>query len=155
MPVIPSTSTPAYAPTAVLRPRQVRHPFAVSRVLAPALAIVGVRQDTAWVEVDDEHLHVRFGPLAIRTPATSVHSVVSHGERQVAPRITATHHALHLVTNAGPRVVIELDGAVPGVAGWSAPRLRSITVTVERSGRLVHRLRQHIDARTFDPADPL
>lgn len=148
---------PAASPAAreVPAPRRVRHPFVIGRRLAPALAVLGVHQDTAWVEVDDEHLHLRFGPLTMRTPVSSVGSVFSFGEPVVGPRITATRHGLRLITGAGPRIAIELDGAVPGVPGWSVPRARSITVTVEQSYRLAHRIRQHIEARTFNPADRL
>jgi hypothetical protein len=109
------------------------------------LALLGVRPDTAWVQVDDTELQVRFGPWRLRTERENVVAARTTGPyrwwRAIGPHVSLTDSGVTFGTTTAGGVCIEfatpVAALVPG--GWL--RHPAVTVTVADSTGLITRLR--------------
>lgn len=103
----------------------------------PAL-LFGVRPTTAYTDVDDEDLHVRFGPWRLRTSLANI-----SGCEQ-------THRFAFLKTAGPPRLSLADRGVTFATNGRRAVcvRFHEPVAAIERSGRLRH------PGATLTVADP-
>ncbi|MEA5361038.1 hypothetical protein VA596_15950 [Amycolatopsis sp., V23-08] len=81
----------------------------------------------------------------MRASVASINAVLSGGEAVAGLRIDVTHHGLWLITGAGSRIVIELDGA-PRPVDHGDGRAAAAADAPDPPARR---------RRTFTPADPL
>ena len=116
-----------------------------SRYRAP-LALLGVRPGTAWVQVDDTELEVRFGPWRLRTERDNVVAARTAGPyrwwRAIGPHVSLTDSGVTFGTTTGGGVCIEFATPVPALAPGRWLRHPAATVTVTDAAGLISRLRE-------------
>ncbi len=100
----------------------------------PALAF-GVTPKRARVDVDAEHLAVRFGPWRLRTALANVSAVDVTGPyaywKTAGPaRLAITDRGLTFATNGDRGVCISFRSPVPGIEPFGVLRHPTLTVTV-------------------------
>jgi len=106
------------------------------------LALVfGIRPSTAWVEVSDEKLDVRFGPWRVSTPVENVTGAAITGPyallKTAGPaRLAVTDRGLTFATNGDRGVRLTFATPVPGLDPLGLLRHPELTVTVTDPDRL-------------------
>lgn len=113
------------------------------RVLARAF---GITPATAWVEVGDEALDVRFGPWKLSTPLANITDVAVTGPYRLwktagPARLAITDRGLTFATNGDRGVLISFRTPVRGLDPLGVLRHPELTVTVAEVSRLVELLR--------------
>lgn len=96
---------------------------------------LGVRPDTAWVEVDDDTFLARFGRWRFSTPLSNITGVEITGPyafwKTAGPaRYAITDSGLTFATNGDRGVLILLRRKEPGLDPFGLIRHPEITVTV-------------------------
>ena len=88
---------------------------------AGLLRVVGVTPTTAWVEVDEEELRVRFGRLGLRTPRDNVVGVEVTGPyrwyRAIGPRLSLADHGVTFGTATHGGACVCFHEPVPALLG--------------------------------------
>jgi hypothetical protein len=82
--------------------------------------LFGVTPRTAWVEVDDDRLSVRFGPWSLRTPLTNVTDVTitrDYAFLKTAgpPHLSFTDRGVTFATNGDAGVCVSFAKPVRGI----------------------------------------
>jgi hypothetical protein len=103
--------------------------------------VFGIRPSTAWVEVSDEKLDVRFGPWRVSTPVENVTGAAITGPyallKTAGPaRLAVTDRGLTFATNGDRGVLLTFATPVPGLDPLGLLRHRELTVTVADPDRL-------------------
>jgi hypothetical protein len=113
----------------------VRHAFRFDpRFYGPA-AVVGVLPATTYVEVDGEHLHVRFGPWSLDTPIDNVDTAETTGPYALLkvmgpPHLSFTDRGVTFATNRDTGLCIRFHEPVAALAPFGLLRHPAATVTV-------------------------
>ncbi|MFI2647960.1 MULTISPECIES: hypothetical protein [Micromonospora] len=98
------------------------------------LALLGVRPETARVELDPEELTVRFGLWRLRTARDNVRGVELGGPyrwwRAVGPHLSLADGGVTFGTSVAAGVCLRLAAPVPALAPGPWPRHPAVTVTV-------------------------
>src|SRR4051794_32779455 len=136
---------PARAPRSPAR----RHRFAFRRGSPIALASLafGASGATAYVDVDDERLLVRFGPWAMTTPMKNVAGAERTGPYRwwkVAgpPRLSFRDRGLTFATATDVGVCVRFHEPVRGLLRRGPLRHPAVTVTVDDPDDLVRFIEQ-------------
>lgn len=115
--------------------RSVRHPFAFDPIMAVPAAAVGVLGRTSYVEVDDRHLHVRFGPWSLDTPlenlaAAEVTGPYAYWKVIGPPHLGFGDRGITFATNRKAGLCIRFREPVPAIApfGWLPHPAATVTV---------------------------
>lgn len=113
----------------------VRHRFRFDpRFYGPAAA-VGVLPMTSYVEVDGEHLHVRFGPWSLDTPIGNIDTAETSGPYALLkvlgpPHLSLRDRGVTFATNRDTGLCIRFHDPVPSLAPFGLLRHPAMTVTV-------------------------
>lgn len=120
-----------------------RFAFRHEHRFAVPLRALGVGPDTAWVEVDDTTLRVRFGRLGLRTPIGNVVGVELTGPypwyRAIGPRLSLADGGVTFGTSTHGGVCIRFHESVPALLGRRF-RHPGATVTVDDPTELARTL---------------
>lgn len=116
------------------------------RLLARAF---GIRPSTAWVEVGNETLDVRFGPWRVSTPVENVTAVAVTGPyallKTAGPaRLAITDRGLTFATNGDRGVLLTFATPVRGLDPLGLLRHPELTVTVADPDRLKALLKERL-----------
>lgn len=146
-----STTEPARPATEATRGRPERFPFEFDARFVPLALPFGVMPATAYVEVDDDELRVRFGPWSLRTTLDNVAEVTPTGPYRwwkVAgpPRLSLADRGVTFATTAAGGLCIRFREPVPAALPRSLVRHPSATVTVATPAALADAL-----SRTANP----
>jgi hypothetical protein len=123
-----------------------RFGFAFSRAYRVSARAFGITPATAWVDVGDEALDVRFGPWRLSTPLANVTDVAVTGPyafwKTAGPaRLAITDRGLTFATNGDRGVLISFRTPVRGLDPLGVLRHPELTVTVAEVRRLADLLR--------------
>ncbi|HEY8526305.1 MAG TPA: hypothetical protein VIL48_15140 [Acidimicrobiales bacterium] len=132
-----ATSRAEVAPTATRpeAPRTVRFPFEFDARFVPLALPFGVLPTTAYIEVGDGEVLVRFGPWSLSTPVANVADVTPSGPYRwwkVAgpPRLSLADRGITFATTAAGGLCLRFREPVPAALPTSRLRHPSATVTV-------------------------
>jgi hypothetical protein len=119
-----------------------RFPFRFEPRLTPLSALFGVTPRTAWVELDDAELRVRFGPWRLTTPRANIASGELTGPYQFLKVAGPAHlsfadRGVTFATTRERGVCFALREPVPGIAPGGRLRHPGVTVTVAEPERLL------------------
>jgi hypothetical protein len=119
-----------------------RFPFRFERRLVPFSLVFGVTPRTAWVEVDDEDLTVRFGPWRLATPRRNIADGQLTGPYSFAKVAGPAHlsfadRGVTFATTTERGVCFTLREPVPGIAPFGRLPHPGVTVTVADPERLL------------------
>ena len=119
-----------------------RFPFAFEPRLVPFSALFGVTPRTAWVDVDDDDLTVRFGPWRLATPRRNIVEGQLTGPYQFAKVAGPAHlsfadRGVTFATTTRRGVCFALRDPVPGIDPFGRLRHPGVTVTVAEPERLL------------------
>jgi len=132
------------------RPAQtVRFPFAFDRRMLPFALMFGVVPMTSGVELDAEHLRIRFGPWKLTTPLGNIADVRVTGPYQLVrvagpPRLSLTDGGITFATSTGPGVCMAFRAPVPAALPIPLLRHGAATVTVLEPETFAETLRQRV-----------
>jgi hypothetical protein len=123
-----------------------RFGFAFSPAYRRAARAFGVTPETAWVDVSEEDLDVRFGRWRLSTPLANVSEVAVTGPysfwKAAGPaRLAITDRGLTFATNGEHGVLISFRTPVRGLDPFGVLRHPELTVTVAEVSKLAERLR--------------
>ncbi|SCL45735.1 hypothetical protein GA0070606_0845 [Micromonospora citrea] len=122
-----------------------RFAFRFDPVFRPALALLGVRPETAWVRVDAAEVVVRFGPWRLRTPRRNVTGVERGGPyrwwRAVGPHLSLADAGVTFGSSTAAGLCLRFAEPVPALlpGGWL--RHPGATVTIADPDALAAALR--------------
>ncbi|QGN48483.1 hypothetical protein ACN26Y_20660 [Micromonospora sp. WMMD558] len=121
-----------------------RFPFRFDRRFRPALALLGVRPATAWLQVDDDELAVRFGPWRLRTSRRNVTGAERAGPyrwwRAIGPHLSFADAGVTFGSSTVAGVCVRFAEPVPALLPGGWPRHPGLTVTVTDPDALVRLL---------------
>jgi hypothetical protein len=123
-----------------------RFGFAFAPAYRLAGRAFGIGPATAWVDVGDETLDVRFGPWRVSTPLANVTDVAVTGPyafwKTAGPaRLAITDRGLTFATNGDRGVLLSFRTPVRGLDPLGVLRHPELTVTVAEVDRLAELLR--------------
>ena len=100
----------------------------------PALAL-GITPATAWADVDDGELRVRFGPWSLRTPLANVASVQETGgfaflKTVGPPHLSFTDLGITFATNGERAACVRFHEPVAGIEPTGTLRHPGATLTL-------------------------
>lgn len=112
-----------------------------------ASRLFGIRPDTAWIEVGDETLTVRFGPWRVATPLANIADVTITGPyayiKTAGPaRLGITDRGLTFATNGRRGVRLQFREPITGMDPWGALRHPNLTLTAADCAGLAAALRR-------------
>ena len=112
-----------------------RFPFAFESRVAPFSLVFGVTPRTAWVEVDDEDLTVRFGLWRLVTPRRNIADGEMTGPYSFAKVAGPAHlsfadRGVTFATTTRQGVCFTLREPVPAIAPFGRLPHPGVTVTV-------------------------
>jgi hypothetical protein len=97
------------------------------------LAAFGVTRSTCWVDVDDEEVDIRFGPLGLRTFRSNIAGVEVSGPyrwyRVIGPHLSLADHGVTFGTSAHAGACLRFHEPIPVLLGRRVPH-PGATVTV-------------------------
>jgi len=130
-----------------LPPRHHRFAFRRDPQLALASRVVGVTEDNAFVDVDDERLLIRFGPWQLETPMGNVIGAERTGPYRWwkvvgPPRLSMRDFGITFATTTAEGVCLRFRDPVPAALPRGPLRHKGATVTVEDPDDLVHFVEQ-------------
>jgi hypothetical protein len=132
------------------RPAQtVRFPFAFDRRMVPLSLLFGVVPMTSGVELDADHLRIRFGPWKLSTPLDNIADVRVTGPYQLLrvagpPRLSMSDGGITFGTSTGRGVCIAFREPVPAALPVPLVRHRAATVTVLEPEAFAETLRRRM-----------
>ncbi|MBQ1074380.1 hypothetical protein KBX06_14580 [Micromonospora sp. C31] len=121
-----------------------RFAFRFDPAFRPALALVGVRPATAWLDVDGVELVVRFGPWRLRTARGNVVGVTRTGPyrwwRGIGVRLSLADAGVTFASSTAGGLCLRFAEPVPALlpGGWL--RHPGVTVTVAEPDALARAL---------------
>lgn len=123
-----------------------RFNFAFARPYRAAAGVFGITPETAWVDVGERTLEVRFGPWRLSTPRANVTDAAVTGPyafwKTAGPaRLAITDRGLTFATNGRSGVLISFRTPVRGLEPLGVIRHPELTVTVIEVDRLAKLLR--------------
>ena len=123
-----------------------RFGFVFARSYQVFARVFGITPETAWVEVGDRTLEVRFGVWRLSTPLANVTDAAVTGPyafwKTAGPaRLAITDRGLTFATNGKSGVLISFRTPVRGLEPLGAIRHPELTVTVVEVDRLAKLLR--------------
>lgn len=97
-----------------------RYDFAFAPAYRPPALLFGITPWTAWVDLDERHLAVRFGPWRLRTPVTNVAGVQRTGGFRFVktagpPHLSFTDRGVSFATNGDDAVCVQFHRPVAGI----------------------------------------
>jgi hypothetical protein len=100
----------------------------------PALAF-GITPLTAWVDLDDDELRVRYGPWSLRTPRANLDEVNRTGgfgflKTAGPPHLSFTDRGVSFCTNPDDAVCVTFHEPVPAIDPTGRIRHPGATLTV-------------------------
>lgn len=113
-----------------------RHPFAFDRAYRlPALAF-GITPRTAWVEVTDDELRVRYGPWSLRTPLSNITGTQLTGgfafvKTAGPPHLSFADRGISFATNGREALCMTFATPVKGIDPTGRITHPGATMTVE------------------------
>lgn len=114
---------------------------------ARPLALLGVRPDTCWVEVDAAAVDARFGPWRLTTPLDNVVGIEVSGPfrwyRAIGPRISVADRGATFGTATHGGACLRFEEPVPAVLG-DVVRHPGLTVTVADPEGLAEEIRSRM-----------
>jgi len=118
-----------------------RFPFRFELPYRVAAAPFGVTPRTAWTEVADGTLHVRFGPWSVTTPLDNVAGVEETGPFGFLKTAGPAHlsfgdRGLTFATNGQRGLCMRFVEPVGGIDPFGRIRHPGLTVTVDRVDQL-------------------
>ena len=120
-------------------------PADLPRVVGGALRLLGVRDGTSGVWLDDEVLTATFGRWSLTTPTANIASAEVTGPysawRAIGPRLSLADRGLTFGSVATAGVCLRFHHPVPGIEPTGLVRHPSLTVTVAQPALLVEALR--------------
>jgi len=136
---------PQLPPT--LPPRHHRFGFRRDMPFAAASALFGAAGERAYVDVDDERLHIRFGPWSLTTPMDNVEGASITGPYQWwkitgPPHLSLRDRGITFATTAAEGVCIRFREPVTALFPQRFLRHPAATVTVDEPEDLVRFLEQ-------------
>lgn len=123
-----------------------RFGFAFARSYRASGRAFGITPGTAWVDVGDRALEVRFGPWRLSTPLANITDAAVTGPyafwKTAGPaRLAITDRGLTFATNGKSGVLISFRTPVRGLEPLGVIRHPELTVTVAEVDRLAKLLR--------------
>lgn len=122
-----------------------RFPFRFSAAGRVVLTPVGVTDATAWVEVDPERFHARFGPWAVTTPPSNITGTSVQGPHRplkaIGVRWSFADHGLTFGSSAGRTVCVEFSEPVRGLDPLGVLRHPNLSLAVADPEALVDAIR--------------
>ena len=123
-----------------------RFNFVFARPYRAAAGAFGITPETAWVDVGERTLEVRFGPWRLSTPRANVIDAAVTGPyafwKTAGPaRLAITDRGLTFATNGRSGVLISFRTPVRGLEPLGVIRHPELTVTVAEVDRLAELLR--------------
>ena len=124
-----------------------RFEFAFDPAYRRLSRVLGIRPDTAWVEVGDADLRAKFGHWRFSTPLDNITGVSITGPyafwKTAGPaRLAVTDRGLTFATNGETGVLILLRKPEPGLDPLGVIRHPELTVTVADVAGLAALLRE-------------
>lgn len=118
-----------------------RFPFRFELPYRVAAAPFGITPRTAWAEVADGTLHVRFGPWSVTTRLDNVAGVEETGpfgfvKTAGPPHLSLTDRGLTFATNGRSGLCLRFVEPVGGIDPFGRIRHPGLTVTVDRIDQL-------------------
>ncbi len=119
-----------------------RHAFAFARSYRVAALPFGVTPRTAWVDVDEHGLRVRFGLWRLRTPIANLAGAERTGgftflKTAGPPHLSFADRGISFATNGEAAVCVRFHDPVPGIDPVGVLRHPGATLTVEEPDRLL------------------
>ncbi len=129
---------------------QQRFSFRFAPAYRRAAFVFGVRPDKAWVDVDADNLHARFGPWRLRTTVANISAVEITGPyaflKTAGPaHLSFSDRGLTFASNGDRGVLISFHQPVPGIEPTGRLRHPELTVTVADVEGLAAMLRGLLD----------
>ena len=123
-----------------------RFPFAFAKTYLPSALLLGITPKTAWVDVDEGELRVRFGLWRLRTPLDNVASAGESGgftylKTAGPPRLSLTDRGITFATNGDRAVCLLFREPVPVLDPAGRLRHPGATLTVADPPALLAALR--------------
>lgn len=123
----------------------VRYAFRFEPLLVPFAAAVGVVPATAWVELDEEGLGVRFGRWSLSTSRDNIAACEVTGPYRFvkvagAPHVSLRDRGVTFATSRERGACITFHRPVPGALPFGLLRHPAVTVTVTDPHDLARRL---------------
>ena len=123
-----------------------RFEFAFDRRLRTLARFLGVTPDSAYVDVGDDRLTIKFGPWSLRTPLANVADTTTTGPylwwKVAGPaHLSLTDGGITFATTTEAGLCISFHEPVPALVPTPAIRHGSATVTVAEPDALAERLR--------------
>jgi hypothetical protein len=124
-----------------------RHDFAFSPAYVVPALLFAITPRTAWVELDDDEVRVRFGPWRLRSTLSNVTDVVRTGgfgwlKTAGPPHLSFADHGVTFATNGDEAVCLSFATPVPGIDPTGRLRHPGATLTVADPVGLVADLRR-------------
>lgn len=112
-----------------------RFPFAFDPRYTRYLALLGIRPDRAWVDLDERRLDARFGLWHLSTPVDNIASTCVTGPyasalKAIGPRISLVDRGLSFGSNTERGLCILFREPVPGRSTLGVVKHPGLTVTV-------------------------
>ena len=124
--------------------------FAIDPRYGRVLRLFGVRPGGAWIELDAEHLRVRFGFWRFETAVDNIVRVRVTGPysalRAIGPHISLKDRDISFGTNTARGVCVEFRRSVPGRETLGLIRHPGLTVTPVRPEEFARALEAARDA---------
>ncbi len=112
-----------------------RFPFAFAAAYRLPALVFGITPVTAYVELDDVDLRVRFGPWSLRTPRSNVAGAELSGDYGFVktagpPHLSFTDRGVTFATNGEQGVCVRFHELVRGIDPTGRIRHPGATMTV-------------------------
>lgn len=137
-PLVPPAAYRVEEPPAVDAPEDgltVRHPFRFDRRFIIPAALAGITPMTTYLELDADHLHVRFGPWSLDTPTANITDAEVTGPYALLKVIGPPHlgfkdGGVTFATNNSAGLCLTFAEPVPAIAPFGLLAHPGATVTV-------------------------
>ena len=123
-----------------------RYAFAFAAAYRGPALLFGITPWTAWVELDERTLHVRYGPWSLTTPVTNIADVTRTGgfsfvKTAGPPHLSFTDRGISFATNGDDALCISFHRPVPGIDPTGRIVHPGATLTVADPDALEKRIR--------------